>query len=681
VRDECSPISVSTLKGKHLGKPSSVRSALKRPNGTLRLRCARSYTPIRPDTVAPGRLPYAATILIWLMMLIPAPGIAQQMTDVGTARDQTLIVDMLNARVANPANMNPFQQGVTINQGMHQLAQALLWDINTALGKQIPDLATEMPEALNSDYTKFRVKLRQGLAWSDGAPFTADDVVFTADMIAKTGGLAYSSAFNSAIKKFTKVDDYTVEIETTRPTPRLSIVLGSLIYGNPFQVVPKHIWEKENPTTFTNFPPATISAYKYKSSDPNGSWFLWEKRDDWKSTDVGQIVGEPKAKYVLFRSYGTGEKRVLAMAQNQMDILTDISPESLAILRKQNPNVHAWFDGFPFANLDDPCERGIHFNTSKPPYDKTETRWALALAINLQEASIPIFSGMLRASPLGLPPTKVLMDTYHKPMVSWLKEFALPDGYKPFDPDYAIRLADQLRAEGTADIPKDPEQVRDLLGVGWWKYDPDEAAKLLKSVGFKKAGDKWQTPDGKPWTISILAPADFEVESQRLAFAVANAWTAFGIDAKVTQMQDGPFFSSEALGNYEVGSYWGASCGIVPDPFVRMEGWHKDYVRPNGKPSSSNLGRYVDDKLSVLIDKLRVISSDDPQVVPLGIEILKELVTGLPAIEMFGTSKFVPVNETYWTNYPTAKNYYEGPWWWWSNFKFIVARIEPKAKS
>jgi peptide/nickel transport system substrate-binding protein len=317
----CSPTSVSTQKDKHLGEPSSIQSALKRQSGTLRLRCARSYTPIRPDTVTPGRLPYAAAILIWLMMLIPAPGIAQQMTDVGTARDQTLIVDMLNARVANPANMNPFQQGVTINQGMHQLAQALLWDINTALGKQIPDLATEMPEALNPDYTKFRVKLRQGLAWSDGAPFTADDVVFTADMIAKTGGLAYSSAFNSAIKKFTKVDDHTVEIETTRPTPRLSIVLGSLIYGNPFQVVPKHIWEKENPTTFTNFPPITISAYKYKSSDPNGSWFLWEKRDDWKSTDVGQIVGEPKAKYVLFRSYGTEEKRVLAMAQNQMDIL------------------------------------------------------------------------------------------------------------------------------------------------------------------------------------------------------------------------------------------------------------------------------------------------------------------------------------------------------------------------
>ena len=41
-----------------------------------------------------------------------------------------------------------------------------------------------------------------------------------------------------------------------------------------------------------------------------------------------------------------------------------------------------------------------------------------------------------------------------------------------------------------------------------------------------------------------------------------------------------------------------------------------------------------------------------------------------------GTSKFVPVNETYFTNYPTADNYYEGPWWWWSNFKFIVSQIK-----
>jgi peptide/nickel transport system substrate-binding protein len=302
------------------------------------------------------------------------PAWAQQMTDVGTPRAETLIVDMLNARVGNPTNMNMYQQGVTTNHGYHQMAGALLYDIDTAKGTQIPDLAAEMPIA-NEDFTVFTVPLRQGMTWSDGQPFSADDVIFTDQMIRNTPALGYSAAYAAQIASMTKVDENTVEITTTKPTPRLSIVLGSVIYGNPFHVVAKHIWEKEDPATFTNFPPVTISAYKYKDHDPNGTWFLWEKRDDWQNTDIGQIIGEPAAKYVLFRSYGTEERRVLAMAANDIDILTDISPESLDILRGQNPKVRAWFNDFPYANLDDPCERGMHFNTSKAPFDDAKTRW------------------------------------------------------------------------------------------------------------------------------------------------------------------------------------------------------------------------------------------------------------------------------------------------------------------
>ena len=621
-----------------------------------------------------------AAVLSTVGIFAVMPAKAQEMTDVGTPRNQTLIVDMLNARVANPDDMNPFHQGVTLNEGLHQLATAFLWDIDTSTGKQIPDLAAALPEVLDANFTKFRVKLRQGLTWSDGQPFNADDVVFTAQMIAKNDSLAYSAAFNTVIKSFTKVDDYTVDIETTKPTPRLSAVIGTIIYATPFFIVPKHIWENQDPATFKNFPPVTISAYKYKSNDPNGSWFLWEKRADWKNTDVGQILGEPKAQYILFRSYGTEEKRVLAMAQNQMDILTDVSPESFDVLKKQNPKVHAWFEGFPFANLDDPCSRGMHFNTTKPPYDKADVRWALALAIDLQQASIATFSGMLRANPLGIPPTRVLMDTYHKPLTPWLKEFTLADGYKPFDADYAVKMADQLRSEGQAGLPTDPDKVRDLLGVGWWKHDPAEAAKILTGIGFKKEGGSWLLPDGKPWTITILAPAGYEVESERLAFAVANEWNSFGIKTNVQQMQDGPYFAAESTGNYEVGSYWGSSCAIIPDLYIHMESWDKDYIRPNGTPTTANPGRFSDDKLTATIDHLRAIPSTDPQVVPLGNDIVKELVKNLPVIDMFGTSKFVPVNETYWTNYPSASNFYEGPWWWWSNFKFIAARIEPVKK-
>ncbi|UXN75840.1 ABC transporter substrate-binding protein (plasmid) [Devosia sp. A8/3-2] len=138
------------------------------------------------------------------------------------------------------------------------------------------------------------MKLRRGLTRSDGQPFSADDVVFTDQMIRNTSALAYSAAYSDQIASITKVDDNNVEITTTRPTPRLSVVLGSVIYGNSFHVVPKHIWEKQDPATFQNFPPVSISAYKYKDHDPNGTWFLWEKRKTGRTPMSGRSSASPR---------------------------------------------------------------------------------------------------------------------------------------------------------------------------------------------------------------------------------------------------------------------------------------------------------------------------------------------------------------------------------------------------
>ena len=116
-------------------------------------------------------LGFAIALGSTMLTATAVPAWAQQMTNVGTPREQTLVVDMLNARVGNPTNMNMYQQGVTINHGYHQMAGALLYDIDTAKGTQFPDLAAEMPIP-NEDFTVFTVPLRQGLTWSDGKPPT-----------------------------------------------------------------------------------------------------------------------------------------------------------------------------------------------------------------------------------------------------------------------------------------------------------------------------------------------------------------------------------------------------------------------------------------------------------------------------------------------------------------------------
>ena len=80
--------------------------------------------------------------------------------------------------------------------------------------------------------------------------------------------------------------------------------------------------------------------------------------------------------------------------------------------------------------------------------------------------------------------------------------------------------------------------------------------------------------------------------------------------------------------------------------------------------------------LSAAIDKLQTLEPDDPEVNKTVEEMLKIFVDEMPAIPMFGTAKFVPVVETYWTGFQDSENPFEGPWWWWSQFRFYTTKIE-----
>ena len=42
------------------------------------------------------------------------------------------------------------------------------------------------------------------------------------------------------------------------------------------------------PRKFAFDPPVTLGAYKLHSYDPNGKWFIWERRDDWQRTTLGR---------------------------------------------------------------------------------------------------------------------------------------------------------------------------------------------------------------------------------------------------------------------------------------------------------------------------------------------------------------------------------------------------------
>ncbi|MBE2240843.1 MAG: ABC transporter substrate-binding protein [Caldilineaceae bacterium] len=604
---------------------------------------------------------------------------AGEMTFVGTPRNETLILDNLNGSLERPENFNPYTPGVEMGRGYHEICLDNLWDIDTVTGDQFPALAAEMPTPLNDDYTSFEIKLREGIYWDDGVEFTSDDVIFTLQTWMDTETLAIHGWAVDYIAGFEAVDKYTVRLDTTRSQPRLSKDLGVTIWDNRFYPMAKHIWESQDPTTFEYFPPVCIGQYKFSKTDPNGNWTLWELRDDWERTSVGQITEKSGPKYILWNFVGTEEKRILAMIANDVDILQDITPESMEVLTQRSDVVRAWHAGFPYADFDDPCERGISFNNSEFPYDQWQVRWALALATDIKNVSLGTFAGMLRVSPLGVPPVAAVQNVYHKPLVERLQAMTLPDGYAPFDPNFALDMAKIFQEQGVGgDLPTTDAELIDLFGVGWWKYDTEQAAKLLEDVGFTRNADgKWLLPDGTPWSISINAPSDFEVQSGRLAYAVADSWSKFGIDASVKPMTANTFWTEQATGQFEAGSYW-PGCAIGADIYPNLSGWHQKFIVPTGEPAPGNVNRHASDKIAAIMDELEKVTSDDPRNVELSSDLLMQMAQEMHWIPMFGTSKFVPVNETYFTNYPTADNYYEGPWWWWSNFKFIAANIQPK---
>ncbi len=169
-----------------------------------------------------------------------------------------------------PTLINPhFATGTKDQDASYLFYEPLaVWDAD---GNLMPKLAAEIPSrdngGLAADGRSVTWKLKQGVKWHDGQPFTADDVVFNWQYAADPATAAVTSGQYTGLK-VEKIDDHTVHIAFDKPRP----FWAEAFVGNYGMIIPKHIFEPyigaKSRQAPANLAPIGTGAYKFKEFHP-----------------------------------------------------------------------------------------------------------------------------------------------------------------------------------------------------------------------------------------------------------------------------------------------------------------------------------------------------------------------------------------------------------------------------
>jgi peptide/nickel transport system substrate-binding protein len=542
-------------------------------------------------------------------------------------RERTLIIGFEGGPHAAPeqSGLNP---GATNSQGHHQVMIESLYYLNYQTGELIPWLA-EGPAQWNEDYTEVIIPLREGIKWSDGQPFTAEDIVFTIEMLQANPTLSYASTVVD-VAEATAVDDRTVQITLTRPDPRFVVnAFGVRIWG-AVRIVPKHIWEGQDPNTFTNFDlekgwPVWTGPYRLVKA--SSTEFVFDRRADWWAVETG-FQDLPAPERIIFVEAGPDERKAAALTANEVDGEPSLRIDTFADVVSKNPNAIGWTEDGTRAWID-PCPGMLGFNTRVPPWDDPEMRWAIAYAIPNQQIGDATTGGQGIVSHYNFPAYPALQE--------WLTE----------NQD----LIDQY--DSTV-------------------YDPAKAREIFESKGYVMGADGVYEKDGERLQVDIL----FKTEEPILPAIIVSAFQDVGIDAAPRALAGAAYFDARNTGDFEIETHH-VACGSVVEPYDELNLLHSRWIVPLGERASNNLWGWSNAEYDQIVDEMQTLEPGAERQHELFRRALEIRLQELPILSLTQQQRVVPYSTRYWTNWPTAENDYHHPPNWWQNFLMLVVEIEP----
>jgi peptide/nickel transport system substrate-binding protein len=306
--------------------------------------------------------------------------------------------------------------------------------------KIIPALAEswETPEP-----TRWRFHLRKGVKFQNGNPFTADDVIFSAERVQKKGSNLQTRIPSGT--QVVKVDDYTVDFILTSPNP----ILNS--QWDTWYIMDKEWAEANNSVEPT---PAAATTPSFASLNANGTGaFSVESHQPgvktvFKANPNWWRKPEHNIKEIVFTPIGSDATRVAALLSGEVDVIepvpiqditrVDSSPNAQVL---KGPELRTIFLG-----MDQVRDELLYSNVKgKNPFKDIKVREAFYKAIDIELIKTRVMRGLSTPSALMIAPQLFKLSG----------DFTRPK----FDPDGAKKLLTEAGYpdgfEVTMDCPND----------------------------------------------------------------------------------------------------------------------------------------------------------------------------------------------------------------------------------
>lgn len=395
----------------------------------------------------------------------------------------SLVLGVQDGSPGYTENFNPLS--VDVLNGANYMYEPM-YEVNALTGKQTPWLATSYKWIGTK---KLEFTIRKGVKWSNGAPFTAQDVVFTFNLLKKYPALDLNGvwSFINGVSSAGNVVTFTF----SKPDVPGWQYLATQVIVYPPQ------FSKVNPVKFTDDHPIVTGPFTLSSFNPS-QYVLKVNPRYWQRN----LIKVPSITEIALSGNQTSD---LQMSEGKFDYAVLFEPGIVKSYIDKNPKYyHYWFPlGTPTA---------LYFNLTKAPFNNVKFRQAMAYAINKQ---VIYKSGEYGYEPPAsqslLPPTLAK---------SWLSNsLAKKYAYK-YSPKKALALLESIgyHKKGAKLIGPNGKQLAFTLQcpTGWTDYIQDMSI-IQKELGHLGIKVTTETPSVSTWTS--------DVETGNFQAAMDYGWT------------------------------------------------------------------------------------------------------------------------------------------------------------